>query len=211
MLFPDSDITVSKTKQKSTNKNRELSPDEVGELLGTMGVRMQGKELDNLIRLMDKDASGEISLDELAGVMLSRKKMEKEVRVLRVEAHAACDKCGCACACACACVRCVCAWEDAVGLAVWRAEEGMDAQRRVWTRRGGSGRASAVRWCCVSTCALHCCSQALRLSGSQALSLSLAVSQFFCLSLHVCVCCPSVSVSLRVVRDAMHMALASDL
>jgi len=66
------------------DKSGELSPDEVGELLGTMGVRMQGKELDNLIRLMDKDASGEISLDELAGVMLSRKKMEKEVKLSEV-------------------------------------------------------------------------------------------------------------------------------
>ncbi len=56
------------------------SPEEVGELLGTMGVKVQGKELDNLIRLMDKDGNGEISLDELASVMLSKKQMDK-VRV----------------------------------------------------------------------------------------------------------------------------------
>eukprot|EP00960_Hanusia_phi_P030943 748966-Hanusia_phi.AAC.2 len=56
----------------------ELSTEEVGELLGTMGTNLMPEELEKLVKLMDKDGSGEISLDELASVMLSKKQMSNK-------------------------------------------------------------------------------------------------------------------------------------
>lgn len=63
----------------------ELSAEEVGELLATMGTNLEEKELQSLVRVMDADGSGEISLDELAAVMLSRDKMKgKETKLSEV-------------------------------------------------------------------------------------------------------------------------------
>lgn len=45
----------------------------MGELLATLGTNLDEEELAKLIKIMDKDGSGEVSLDELASVMLSRK------------------------------------------------------------------------------------------------------------------------------------------
>mmetsp|Transcript_7591 Transcript_7591/g.17832 ORF Transcript_7591/g.17832 Transcript_7591/m.17832 type:complete len:743 (-) Transcript_7591:95-2323(-) len=53
----------------------ELSPQEVKELLQTMGTNLDDEELTKLIRVMDADGSGEISLMELAAVMLNKKKL----------------------------------------------------------------------------------------------------------------------------------------
>ena len=41
--------------------------------MATLGTNLDEEELAKLIKIMDKDGSGEVSLDELASVMLSRK------------------------------------------------------------------------------------------------------------------------------------------
>ena len=39
-------------------RSGELSAEEVGELLATMGTNLDPKELESLVRVMDKDGSG---------------------------------------------------------------------------------------------------------------------------------------------------------
>jgi Ca2+-binding EF-hand superfamily protein len=61
---------------------------QVGELLATLGTNLDQDELEKLVKIMDKDGSGEISLDELAAVMLSKKQMSSKVSTFCLSARA---------------------------------------------------------------------------------------------------------------------------
>ncbi len=70
-------------KHFDTDGSGELASDEVGELLGTMGVNVNAEELAKLIQMMDVDCSGSfMCLRHLCAVLHVRVSVRVRVRVL---------------------------------------------------------------------------------------------------------------------------------
>ena len=56
---------------------------QMGKLLAALGISLDQNELEKLVKIMDKDGSGEISLDELVVMfMLSKEQMNSKVSCL---------------------------------------------------------------------------------------------------------------------------------